>query len=460
MAPSRNSSPLAGFLPYTILIAVLTLLSVVAQLVLTRVPEIGYHIDFQIFVIGAVLFIGYYINRIAPKTIIPSFVWAIFAGLAIQPFLGFLTADMGLLKVVMEVFAAIILFQGGIEISFKTFRKWFFPIISLSVIGVVISAVFFGAVLYFVLQIFMPVSAALVASIVVVSAALASTDPAALLPTFERMRFRRQNVRDVAIAESELSDITGSIFTQTLLLALITVGAANYTSIFAYFLPVVQKSTYDSLALLIVSGIIVGYLGYRIIRSFYYHPSDSEKQGDPALLLAVPIFTYSLGTVLGGAGFFAAFVAGLLTDEIGGLKKVSYFYESLISHMIKPFIFIVLGALIPLPILIAYAPVGIIAALLFMFLIRPLAVFVSLAPWLFKHQFTLKDVLFLSFIRETGIIPAVLIIIASAYDVIQSDFAISVGMWVILMTLIVEPPLTPYVARKLGIGTLRKDTGE
>lgn len=454
MRTQPKPSPFHGFLPYTVLIFVMIVLSLVAQFIFSRAPHILGEIDFQIFVLGSVLFIGYYINRIAPKTIIPSFVWAIFAGMAIQPFMSFMTNDLKMLEIVMEIFAAILLFEGGLEISFKTFKKLFFPITSLSVIGVAISTILFSAVLYFAVQLFMDVTPMIIASIIIVSAALASTDPTALLPTFARMHFRKDSVREVAISESELSDITGSIFTQTLLLALLTIGAAKQDSIFSYFLPLVQKSTYDSLALLIVSGIIVGYLGFQIIKRFYYQSNkDGNQEADPALLIAVPIFTYALGTVLGGAGFMAAFVSGLLTDEVGGLKKVSHFYESLLNHLIKPFIFITLGALVPLPILIAYAPIGILAGFLFMFVIRPISVFISLLPWMVKSQFSLRDVLFISFIRETGIITAILIIIASAYDIVQSDFAIAIGMWVILMTLIIEPPLTPYFAKKIGVAT-------
>lgn len=458
MDQNKLFSPVKGFLPYTVLIFVLILLSIFGQFIFKTYPHILEEVDFQIFILGSVLFIGYYINRIAPKTIIPSFVWAIFAGMAIQPFMSFLTHDLKFLEIVMEVFAAILLFEGGLEISFKTFKKWFFPITSLSLIGVLASTVFFSAALFLILQLFMDVTPSIIASVVIVSAALASTDPTALLPTFARLRFKKDSVKEVAISESELSDITGSIVTQTLLLALLTVGAAKHESIFSYFLPLLQKSTYDALALQIVSGIIVGYLGFVIIKKFYYHPAKGEKkEADPALLISVPIFSYALGTVLGGAGFLAAFVSGLLTDEVGGLKKVSHFYESLLSHLIKPFIFITLGALVPLPILLMYAPIGIIAGLIFMFVVRPLTVFIALFPWIINSKFSLKDILFISFIRETGIITAILIIIASAYEIVEADFAIAIGMWVILMTLIIEPPLTPYFAKKIGVATLKRD---
>jgi hypothetical protein len=54
-------------------------------------------------------------------------------------------------------------------------------------------------------------------------------------------------------------------------------------------------------------------------------------------------------------------------------------------------------------------------------------------------------------IRETGIIAAVLLVIATSYEIIKSEFVIAMGMWVILLTLIIEPPLTPILSKKIGI---------
>jgi NhaP-type Na+/H+ and K+/H+ antiporter len=106
---------------------------------------------------------------------------------------------------------------------------------------------------------------------------------------------------------------------------------------------------------------------------------------------------------------------------------------------------------VPIDVLFAYAPLGILAGLSFIFLIRPLVVFISLLPWLINHTFKFNDLLFLSMIRETGIIAAVLLIISATYEIIQSNFVISVGMWVILLTLMIEPPLTPYLSRRIGV---------
>jgi cell volume regulation protein A len=449
-----------SFIPYTTLIIFLVIISWLARVFLGAESKILEEPQFQAFVLGSVFFVAYYINRIAPHTIIPSFVWAIFAGIAIQPLLAIYTKDISGLKIIIEICAALVLFSGGLDIPFKDFKKWFFPIASLSLVGVLLSAVIFSAALLLLTKVFGLFEILLIPSIVILSAALASTDPTAIIPTLAHLRFKRGFLKQIAIAESALTDISGSIITAFLLAAFIGVAPHN-SNFLIYFLPLLQKSAYNELALQIVSGVLVGYLGFALIKKFYYteRSAKSKKEGsaDPSLLLSVPIFTFVLGNFLGGsAGFLSAFFSGLLTDASGGLKKVARFYENLLNHLVKPFIFIILGALVPINTLIRYAPLGIIMALVFMFVIRPAVTFISLSPWLFKHTFIVKDVLFLSFIRETGIIAAVLLIIASSSNIINSHFIIAIGMWVILLTLIVEPPLTPYIAKKIGVAKVEE----
>lgn len=460
---TKTKKILESFLPYTLLIIFLILITIAAQFFLEGNSFFHEDLDFQVFVLASLLFVGYFINRLAPKTVIPSFVWAIFAGIALQPILVVYTEDISVLKVAIEVCAAIVLFAGGLEIPFKNFKKWFFPIASLSFIGVLVSAVIFSFAIYFLLKIFGGYDLSLLPSIIILSAALASTDPTAIIPTLESLRFKRGFLKQIAISESALTDISGSIITRFLLLAFVGIHLTQDSNILGLFKPLFQKSAYDALALQIITGVLIGYLGFVLVKKFYYNTDDNtdrktdgKQQADPALLLSVPIFTFVLGNIIAGAGFLAAFVSGLLSDVVGNLKKASHFYDSLLNHLIKPFIFIFLGALVPLDVLLELAPLGILSALLFMFVIRPVVVFISLMPWFIKGEFKFQDLLFLSFIRETGIIAAVLIIIASTYNIIQSDFIVAIGMWVILFTLILEPPLTPYVAKFIGVAEMKQ----
>jgi len=448
---SHSYGSVRGYIPYAVLIVFLVIISVLARAFFDRYPHVTEEIDFQLLVLGGLLFIGFYINRIAPKTIIPSFVWAIFAGLALQPLLSVFTGDIGALSVTMEIFAAIILFSGGLEIPFKNFKKWFFPIASLSLIGVMASSVLFAVLLYGLVSMFGTFDPIIIPSIIILSAALASSDPTAIIPTLKNIHFKKPALKQIVIAESALTDVTGSVLTRFLLLALITVDLTAQHGVLSYFTPLLQKSTYDALALQIISGILVGFAGYLVIKRFYRGSKSESSGSDPALMISVPIVTFVVGNILGGAGLLAAFVSGLLSDVVGGIKKASHFYDSFLNHLIKPVIFIALGALVPIDVLLALAPLGIISALVFMFIVRPFVVFVSLLPWFHKNVFGFRDFLFLSFIRETGIIAAVMIIIAAASPIIVPDFIIAIGMWIILLTLIIEPPLTPYFAKKIGV---------
>ena len=119
----------------------------------------------------------------------------------------------------------------------------------------------------------------------------------------------------------------------------------------------------------------------------------------------------------------------------------------------KPVIFMLLGAMVPLLMLMEHALLGALAAIVFMFVVRPAVVFFSLLPWMVKKRarITWREVLFISFIRETGAIPAVLILTIVASGVASSAFILTIGMWVILYTLVIEPPLTPLLAHRLGI---------
>lgn len=443
-------SRIASFIPYILLIAFLVGVSAAGSVALDRLPHLADYADLRVFVLAGLLFVAYLINRIAPRTVIPSFVWAVFAGLALQPFLAPFTGDVAGLKTVVEVCAAIVLFAGGLEIPFKNFRRWFLPIASLSLLGVVVSAVIFAVIVHLMMKYWFGFEPSLLPSIVILSAALASTDPTAIIPTLKSLRLKRDFLKQIAISESALTDVSGSVLTRFLLLALL--GAVSVQgSVLELFAPIFQKSSYDALALQIVSGVVIGYLGHRLITFFYARDPVEGKHEDPALLLAIPVFTFTLGNILGGAGFLAAFVAGLLSEVRGSMREAAKFYDSFLNHLVKPFVFIVLGALVPIGTLITLAPLGIVAALAFMFIVRPLAVFVSLAPWLARSVFTFRDLLFLSFIRETGIIAAVLLIIAASHAAVVPQFMIAVGIWVILLTLLIEPPLTPWVAKKIGL---------
>ena len=278
-------------------------------------------------------------------------------------------------------------------------------------------------------------------------AILASIDPTAIIPSLKQLRFKKPELKDFAISESAINDVVGTIITRFFLVVSISAGGATVLQLFG---PFFRRDTLDALALEVIWGLAVGVFGAWVLKKW---SKREKKEGDPALFFAIPILVFALGSIVGGSGFLAAFVAGLLFNTTSKTKHIRHYFETFVDGFIKPVIFILLGAVVPIPILLSTAGIGIISALVFMFVIRPLVVFVSLAPWTFKKKktFSIKELLFLSFIRETGAIPAVLILVALSHNVVASEYIFAIGMWVILLTLMIEPPLTPWLARKLKI---------
>lgn len=340
--------------------------------------------------------------------------------------------------------------EGGVEVPFKGFKKFVGPIASLSVLGTILTVLLFALALEYLGKIHgldFPAEVFLITASI-----LASIDPTAIIPSLKSLHLKRPFLKDIAVSESAINDVTGTILTRFLIV--IALAGTSTVSVLNLFGSLASRDVLDSLALEILWGVAVGAVGAWILKRWAEGLSKrGERESDPALFFAVPILAFAVGSIVGGSGFLAAFVAGLLFDGSKPTKSVRHFFETFGDGFIKPIIFILLGAVVPIMPLITSAGIGISAALIFMFVIRPLIVAVSLMPWWMKKKklFSFREILFMSFIRETGAIPAVLILVAVASGVAGSEFIFSIGMWIILMTLLIEPPLTPLIAKKLGI---------
>ncbi len=412
---------------------------------------------FAIALIFALSFSVFYIARGTP---VPSFVVAIFFGMAAQPLLLPLVENRLILSALVGFGATLILFGGGLETKFESFRKLFAKIILLSFVGLGLTAILLSFGVYSLGQIIeSPIS---ITAAVLLGALLASTDPAAIIPVLKRLRFKNLEIKDMIVSESAVTDVTGTLLTVAFI-TLLGAGALqggileNYASIFS-------ATSAQLLLKQLIFGTAFGIIGYALLHALtrFKERHSREYEADSAFFLFIPVIIFTLALAFGGSGYLAAFVAGLLFKLSESLQETERFFNHTIDGFFKPTIFLMLGALVDLPALIEYAPLGLLAAALFMLVIRPIAVFVSLSPFLLfgKDKMDVKDVLFISFVRETGAIPAVLLVTIAALGLPGIDGLIPIGMWVILATLIIEPPLTPWVAEKLGVAKFIPEPSE
>lgn len=397
---------------------------------------------------GACSFASHYATW---KTPIPSFVVAIALGIAGHTLIGPILSNTTILASLVTGGAALILFGGGLEMPLRHFLRLFDKIALLAFPGVLITGYAFSVVVG-------AVGATLgfriaPAVVILLGAILASTDPAAIIPVVQHLRFKRRDTKDIVIAESALNDVVGTLLTSAFLkLSLATVGlAAAYESL-------ASGGTFRFLAAQSGYGILFGLLGFLLLQllSRMKRRHASTFGADQVYFLATPILAFVGASVFGGSGFLAAFIAGLVFHAEDHLKDIERFFFQVIDGVAKPVIFVLVGALVDLRSLVDYAPVGIAAALIFMFVVRPAMVFFMLGAYGFargSRGLSVRELLFISFVRETGAIPAVLLVTAVVRVTTPVHGLVEIGMWVILLTLVIAPPFTPYVARKLGVAT-------
>jgi NhaP-type Na+/H+ or K+/H+ antiporter len=381
--------------------------------------------------LGLFLVFGWMCSKTAEGTLFPSFTLQLLVGIVLHDALAPVSTQLVLAVVVCTALAAIILKSGGDEIERQDFLKIAFPTLMIATVGYLVTFfIMFPMLMWLGLD---SKTAALL------SAIIGSTDPAALIPTLKTMVFKPQykQVSNLSVAESALNDAVGAIFTGAI--ASMILGGVNLDSVGTLAQGLFSGDNLRLLAAQFGFGVVAGVIGWLGMYTFERYKSKSNAAGkldvpyDFALVLAVPLVTFALAQMIHGNGFLAAFIAGLLANFNHG---TAYFHGLLHTHEVKiesiakPTIFML----------------GILVALVFIVLARPVAVFVSLLPTSISRQ----EKMFLCAVRETGVIPVVLAVVTVAQfpDMTQ---LMPLTAWVVIWTLTLLPAITPWWAKQLNM---------
>ena len=399
----------------------------------------------SLWCVSLMLGFGWACSKLSAGTVFPSFTLQLLMGIVLHDALQPLSLQLVLAVVVCTALAAIILKSGGDEIERKAFLTIAWPTVLIAVVGYGIT--FFVMHPLLILLGLSGQQAALLAAII------GSTDPAALIPTLKHLMFKHvyQRVVNLSVAESALNDAVGAIFTAAV--ADMVLDKSPMDSVDALSQTLFSPHNLINLGQQFLFGCVAGLVGWLLMQAYDKFRQRDHQRGlanpafDFALLLFIPLATFLLAQMLHGNGFLAAFVAGLLANFN---HSQAHFHDGL-SHMethieslAKPIIFMMVGPFVSLQMLWDTALPGLLVALLFMLVARPVAVFVSL----FFTNITLKEKLFLCVVRETGVIPVVLAVITVAqFPTMQ--LLMPLTAWVVIWTLTLLPAITPWWAAKL-----------
>lgn len=396
----------------------------------------------ELLMIFTVFAFGLIIMQVSKKIQIPDIALFIIAGILIGPsglHLISQPSNSVAYQFIIYLGSILILFDGGRAIDMHVLKKVWLTISALATIGVLVTVLIVGMAVYWILG--LPLIYSLL-----LGSVIASTDPATLIPVFKQVHIR-DKVRQTVESESAFNDATGSILTLTLLGILVSHAKASITSGVGEF--VIQAGG----GLLL--GTLAGFLGL-LLKS--QHRLGYFKEHSHIVGAMMAIGAYLAAESIGASGFMATFTAGIISGnpKIFNLelhenshKNLHQFGETS-TLIMRTLIFMLLGTQVKFSTLTHYWWQGLLIVLIFMFIARPLTVLVCTLPDR-KAKWEWKEMVFMFWVRETGVIPAALagMILVSGVDYGNLIFAVT--FMAILVTILVQASTTGTVAKKLGL---------
>ncbi len=391
---------------------------------------------------GLILAVGTVTGLIAQKIRIPDVAVFLLVGMLIGPeALGLIDikADSALNQIILLFGASYILFDGGASLRFEVLKRVWITIVVIATVGVLITAFITGVAAYLILGI--PWIVALL-----LGATLASTDPATLVPIFRQVHIR-DRVAQTVVSESAFNDAMGAILTFGVLSVAMSGGEFSWTS-----------SLVDLLKQSIIGIVAGGVLGYLAALLIAHERWAFLMEYAPVVTLMAVIGAYFAADGLQASGFMSVFVFGVVLgnkDAFGfkmGEAETRQLdqYVATTAFIMRLFIFILLGAQVDFKLMNQYLLGGVLVIVVFMLVARPVTVFLCALPDR-RARWSLNEMLFMCWTRETGVIPAALAGLLLGMKAPGAQMIASVTFIAVLMTILIQAPTTKWLGRKLGL---------
>ena len=330
---------------------------------------------------------------------------------------------------------AVILFDGGLRTRIAHVRSALAPAVALATLGVLITAALTALAAQWLLG-FTLVQGLLLGAVV------SSTDAAAVffLPRANGLHLQRRVGATLEI-ESGSNDPFAVFLTLMLSTWLATQGALGATEMAL------------SLVLQFGIGSVTGALGGLALAQAL-NRLDLPAGLHPLLAVAGAVGVFALTNLLGGSGFLAVYLAGLVV----GNRPVRAFANVLSVHdaatwLAQLVMFLVLGLLVTptklLPVLVPALGV----ALFLMLVARPVAVILCLLPFGFRK----REITFVSWVGLRGAVGIFLASIPLLAGLERAQTYFNVAFVVVLISLLVQGWTLSFAARVLGIALPRRD---
>jgi len=337
--------------------------------------------------------------------------------------------DPSIARSIGVVALALILFAGGLDTNWKSVQPVLWQGLGLSTVAVFITALLVG---WFVSAVtpFSLLEGLLLGSIV------SSTDAAAVFAVLRsRSVSLRGNLKPLLELESGSNDPM-AVFLTTGFIGLI----ANPASSFAGLIPMfIQQMTL---------GALIGYGAGRMMIYIINHLRLEYEGLYPVLTLALVLISYSGASIVGGNGFLAVYIAGIIMGNNDFIHKRSLvrFHDGL-AWLMQITMFLALGLLVFPSHILPIIGIGFLVAAFLMIVARPVSVFATLA---FAKTNTREKTL-VSWVGLRGAVPIILATFPLLAGIRQADMIFNLVFFIVLTSALLQGSSIPKVAKWLRV---------
>lgn len=268
-------------------------------------------------------------------------------------------------------------------------------------------------------------------------ATVASTDVAAV---FTILRARsvglRGRIRPLLEIESALNDPMAVFLSIGALSLLMRPGGASLVSLIPSFF------------LQMIVGTIAGFAGGKASLWALNHAKLEFEGLYPALSVALVVLTYGATQALGGSGFLAVYVSGIVLGNAAYVHKLSLtvFHDGL-AWLMQIVMFLLMGLLVVPGELWPIAGAGIALAAFLVLVARPISVLMCLTPF----RFSWREQLMVSWGGLRGAVPIVLATYPLIAGAPGARTIFNLVFFVVFISVLLQATTIPVVAKWLKV---------
>ena len=384
-----------------------------------------------LFAAGLLLLMSTVISKASDRFGVPVLLFFLIIGmLAGSEGVGGIYFDNALAAKSLGVVALMfILFTGGFDTPLKEIRHILVPGIVLSTLGVVLTAIIVAVVAVWCLHFSL-------AEGLLLGAIVSSTDAAAV---FNVLRSQKTSLRGKLQPIIEFE--SGSNDPIAVFLAVSIIGFIKHS----FYSPTEFVSSF---ILNIVLGSLIGWLFGKGIILVINHAKLAYEGLYPTLLFSMIFLTYTTADAIGGNGFLAVYLAGIIAGNTNLIHKktLKNFLEGFVWLM-QIIMFLTLGLLVFPSHIVPIIGVGLLISLVLMFIARPLSVWLCLS----FSKFTWREKTLISWVGLRGAVPIILATFPLLAGLPKAEFIFNIVFFIVLTSILLQGTSVSLVARWLKV---------